>query len=105
MFGCFLREADYLFCVSENKLNKLNDLKYYQYFNNRYFFYVYVLKKRSSNGTIAEETRNVLLYNGKIHLNLVQQLFDVHIVEMKHGKSSLLFNLPNCFSENQLLGT
>lgn len=51
------------------------------------------LQKRSSNGAIAEETRNILLYNGKIHLNLVQQLFDLHIVEMKHGKSSLLFVL------------
>ncbi|KAL7988088.1 hypothetical protein Chor_007007 [Crotalus horridus] len=60
--------------------------------------FIYIkYQKRSSNAAIVEETRNVLLYNGKIHLNLVQQLFDLHIVEMKHGKSSLLFN---CFIEN-----
>ncbi|XP_063147311.1 WD repeat and coiled-coil-containing protein-like [Candoia aspera] len=44
-------------------------------------------QKCSSNGAIVEETRNVLLCSGKIHLNLVQRLFDLPIVEMKHGPS------------------
>lgn len=43
------------------------------------------LKKNFSNGAITEETKDVLLCDGKIHLNLVQQLFDLTIIEMKHG--------------------
>ncbi|NXX15930.1 WDCP protein, partial [Podargus strigoides] len=44
-------------------------------------------QKSSSNGAATEETKNVLLCDGKIHLNLVQQLFDLSIIEMKHGSS------------------
>nr|XP_028578194.1 WD repeat and coiled-coil-containing protein [Podarcis muralis] len=44
-------------------------------------------QKHFSNGAIAEETRTVLLCDGKVHLNLVQRLFDLPIVEMKHGSS------------------
>lgn len=43
------------------------------------------LKKCFSNGAVTEETKDVLLCDGKIHLNLVQQLFDLPIIEMKHG--------------------
>uniref|UniRef100_A0A8C6XFT8 WD repeat and coiled-coil-containing protein n=1 Tax=Naja naja TaxID=35670 RepID=A0A8C6XFT8_NAJNA len=50
-------------------------------------------QKHSSDGAIVEETRNVLLYNGKIPLNLVQQLFDLHIVEMKHGPSWIVLTV------------
>ncbi|XP_032860916.2 WD repeat and coiled-coil-containing protein [Tyto alba] len=44
-------------------------------------------QKSFSNGTVSEETKDVLLCNGKIHLNVVQQLFDLSIIEMKHGSS------------------
>ncbi|XP_032640753.1 WD repeat and coiled-coil-containing protein [Chelonoidis abingdonii] len=44
-------------------------------------------QKYFSNGAVAEETRTVLLCDGRIHLNLVQQLFDLPIIEMKHGSS------------------
>ncbi|NXG63796.1 WDCP protein, partial [Hemiprocne comata] len=44
-------------------------------------------QKSSSNGTVTEETKDVLLCDGKIHLKLVQQLFDLPVIEMKHGSS------------------
>ncbi|XP_040524133.1 WD repeat and coiled-coil-containing protein [Gallus gallus] len=44
-------------------------------------------QKNFSNGAVTEETKDVLLCDGKIHLNLVQQLFDLSIIEMKHGSS------------------
>ncbi|XP_064002428.1 WD repeat and coiled-coil-containing protein-like [Pogoniulus pusillus] len=44
-------------------------------------------QKSFSNGTVTEETKDVLLCDGKIHLNLVQQLFDLPVIEMKHGSS------------------
>uniref|UniRef100_A0A8C8RVK5 WD repeat and coiled-coil-containing protein n=1 Tax=Pelusios castaneus TaxID=367368 RepID=A0A8C8RVK5_9SAUR len=44
-------------------------------------------QKCFSNGAVIEETRTVLLCDGKIHLNLVQQLFELPIIEMKHGSS------------------
>ncbi|KAM8809691.1 WD repeat and coiled-coil-containing protein-like [Eudromia elegans] len=44
-------------------------------------------QKCFSNGAIAEETKAVLLCDGKIHLSLVQKLFDLPIIEMKHGSS------------------
>ncbi|NWZ23300.1 WDCP protein, partial [Asarcornis scutulata] len=44
-------------------------------------------QKCFSNGAVTEETKDVLLCDGKIHLNLVQQLFDLPIIEMKHGSS------------------
>ncbi|XP_042302621.1 WD repeat and coiled-coil-containing protein-like [Sceloporus undulatus] len=44
-------------------------------------------QKHFSNGAIAEETKTVLLCDGKVHLSLVQQLFDLPIVEMKYGSS------------------
>lgn len=43
------------------------------------------MKKSFSNGSVAEETKDVLLCDGKIHLSLVQQLFDLPVIEMKHG--------------------
>lgn len=43
------------------------------------------MKKSFSNGSITEETKDVLLCDGKIHLSLVQQLFDLPVIEMKHG--------------------
>ncbi|KAJ7395206.1 hypothetical protein BTVI_157629 [Pitangus sulphuratus] len=45
------------------------------------------LKKSFSNGSVTEETKDVLLCDGKIHLSLVQQLFDLPVIEMKHGSS------------------
>uniref|UniRef100_U3J045 WD repeat and coiled-coil-containing protein n=1 Tax=Anas platyrhynchos platyrhynchos TaxID=8840 RepID=U3J045_ANAPP len=42
-------------------------------------------QKCFSNGAVTEETKDVLLCDGKIHLNLVQQLFDLPIIEMKHA--------------------
>ncbi|NWI34449.1 WDCP protein, partial [Sula dactylatra] len=49
---------------------------------------VHITYQRSfSNGAVTEETKDVLLCDGKIHLNLVQQLFDLLIIEMKHGSS------------------
>ncbi|XP_051666882.1 WD repeat and coiled-coil-containing protein-like [Manacus candei] len=44
-------------------------------------------QKSFSNGSITEETKDVLLCEGKIHLSLVQQLFDLPVIEMKHGSS------------------
>ncbi|XP_062981332.1 WD repeat and coiled-coil-containing protein [Elgaria multicarinata webbii] len=44
-------------------------------------------QKHFSNGAVAEETRTVLLCDGKVHLSLVQRLFDLPIVEMKYGSS------------------
>ncbi|KGL82246.1 WD repeat-containing protein C2orf44, partial [Tinamus guttatus] len=44
-------------------------------------------QKCFSNGAVAEETKAVLLCDGKIHLSLVQKLFDLPIIEMKHGSS------------------
>ncbi|XP_074751649.1 WD repeat and coiled-coil-containing protein-like isoform X3 [Athene noctua] len=44
-------------------------------------------QKSFSNGAVTEETKDVLLCNGKIHLNLVQQLFHLAVIEMKHGSS------------------
>ncbi|XP_035178765.1 WD repeat and coiled-coil-containing protein-like [Oxyura jamaicensis] len=44
-------------------------------------------QKCFANGAVTEETKDVLLCDGKIHLNLVQQLFDLPIIEMKHGSS------------------
>ncbi|XP_071598150.1 WD repeat and coiled-coil-containing protein-like [Heliangelus exortis] len=44
-------------------------------------------QKSVSNGTVTEETKDVLLCDGKIHLSLVQQLFDLPVIEMKHGSS------------------
>ncbi|KAI6071681.1 WD repeat and coiled-coil-containing protein-like protein [Aix galericulata] len=44
-------------------------------------------QKCFSNGAVTEETKDVLLCDGKIHLNLVQQLFDLPVIEMKHGSS------------------
>ncbi|NXO04548.1 WDCP protein, partial [Rhinopomastus cyanomelas] len=44
-------------------------------------------QKSFSNGAVTEETKDVLLCDGKIHLNLVQQLFDLPVIEMKHGSS------------------
>ncbi|XP_019393670.1 PREDICTED: WD repeat and coiled-coil-containing protein-like [Crocodylus porosus] len=44
-------------------------------------------QKYFSNGAVAEETKSVLLCDGKIHLNLLQRLFDLPVVEMKHGSS------------------
>ncbi|KFQ17117.1 WD repeat-containing protein C2orf44, partial [Merops nubicus] len=44
-------------------------------------------QKSFSNGSVTEETKDVLLCDGKIHLNLVQQLFDLPVIEMKHGSS------------------
>ncbi|NXQ91878.1 WDCP protein, partial [Nyctibius grandis] len=44
-------------------------------------------QKSFSNGAVTEETKDVLLCDGKIHLNLVQQLFDLTVIEMKHGSS------------------
>lgn len=43
------------------------------------------MKKSFSNGSVTEETKDVLLCDGKIHLSLVQQLFDLPVIEMKHG--------------------
>lgn len=58
------------------------------------------LKRSFSNGAVAEETKDVLLCDGKIHLNLVQQLFDLPIIEMKHGMIFLFLVLdsPEIFS-------
>ncbi|NXI37234.1 WDCP protein, partial [Galbula dea] len=44
-------------------------------------------QKSFSNGAVTEETKDVLLCDGKIHLHLVQQLFDLPVIEMKHGSS------------------
>ncbi|XP_057283619.1 WD repeat and coiled-coil-containing protein-like [Pezoporus wallicus] len=44
-------------------------------------------QKSFSNGAVSEETKDVLLCDGKIPLNLVQQLFDLPVIEMKHGSS------------------
>ncbi|XP_009868274.1 PREDICTED: WD repeat-containing protein C2orf44 homolog [Apaloderma vittatum] len=44
-------------------------------------------QKSFANGAVTEETKDVLLCDGKIHLNLVQQLFDLPVIEMKHGSS------------------
>ncbi|XP_044300140.1 WD repeat and coiled-coil-containing protein [Varanus komodoensis] len=44
-------------------------------------------QKYFSSGAVTEETKTVLLCDGKVHLNLVRQLFDLPIVEMKHGSS------------------
>ncbi|XP_010309384.1 WD repeat and coiled-coil-containing protein [Balearica regulorum gibbericeps] len=44
-------------------------------------------QKSFSNGAVTEETKDVLLCDGKIYLNLVQQLFDLPVIEMKHGSS------------------
>ncbi|NXJ66826.1 WDCP protein, partial [Rostratula benghalensis] len=44
-------------------------------------------QKSFSNGAVTEETKDVLLCDGKIHLNLVQQLFGLPVIEMKHGSS------------------
>ncbi|XP_075564270.1 WD repeat and coiled-coil-containing protein [Pelecanus crispus] len=44
-------------------------------------------QKSFSNGAVTEETKDVLLCDGKIHLNLVQQLFNLPVIEMKHGSS------------------
>ncbi|XP_006027463.1 WD repeat and coiled-coil-containing protein-like [Alligator sinensis] len=44
-------------------------------------------QKYFSNGAVAEETKSVLLCDSKIHLNLLQRLFDLPVVEMKHGSS------------------
>ncbi|NXM02400.1 WDCP protein, partial [Tyrannus savana] len=44
-------------------------------------------QKSFSNGSVTEETKDVLLCDGKIHLSLVQQLFDLPVIEMKHGSS------------------
>ncbi|XP_074845089.1 WD repeat and coiled-coil-containing protein [Carettochelys insculpta] len=44
-------------------------------------------QKYFSNGAVAEETRTVLLCDSKIRLNLVQKVFDLPIIEMKHGSS------------------
>ncbi|NXG13469.1 WDCP protein, partial [Grallaria varia] len=44
-------------------------------------------QKSFSNGSVIEETKDVLLCDGKIHLSLVQQLFDLPVIEMKHGSS------------------
>uniref|UniRef100_A0A8D0BHG6 WD repeat and coiled-coil-containing protein n=1 Tax=Salvator merianae TaxID=96440 RepID=A0A8D0BHG6_SALMN len=46
-----------------------------------------IYQKHFSNGAVVEETRAVLLCDGKVHLNLIQRLFDLPIVEMKHGSS------------------
>ncbi|NXU49975.1 WDCP protein, partial [Turnix velox] len=49
---------------------------------------IHIIHQKSfSNGAVTEETKDVLLCDGKIHLNLVQQLFDLPIIEMKHGSS------------------
>uniref|UniRef100_A0A8D0L9W3 WD repeat and coiled-coil-containing protein n=1 Tax=Sphenodon punctatus TaxID=8508 RepID=A0A8D0L9W3_SPHPU len=44
-------------------------------------------QKHFSKGAVAEETRTVLLCDGKVHLNLVQRLFDLPVIEMKYGSS------------------
>uniref|UniRef100_A0A8U7M8E4 WD repeat and coiled-coil-containing protein n=1 Tax=Corvus moneduloides TaxID=1196302 RepID=A0A8U7M8E4_CORMO len=44
-------------------------------------------QKSFPNGSVTEETKDVLLCDGKIHLSLVQQLFDLPVIEMKHGSS------------------
>ncbi|NXG78113.1 WDCP protein, partial [Baryphthengus martii] len=44
-------------------------------------------QKSFSNGAVIEETKDVLLCDGKIYLNLVKQLFDLPVIEMKHGSS------------------
>ncbi|XP_057877145.1 WD repeat and coiled-coil-containing protein [Melospiza georgiana] len=44
-------------------------------------------QKSFSNGSVTEETKDVLLCDGKIYLSLVQQLFDLPVIEMKHGSS------------------
>ncbi|XP_025948124.1 WD repeat and coiled-coil-containing protein-like [Dromaius novaehollandiae] len=52
-------------------------------------------QKCFSNGAVAEETKAVLLCDGKIHLSLVQQLFDLPIIEMKHGSSWIVLTADN----------
>ncbi|XP_054854372.1 WD repeat and coiled-coil-containing protein [Eublepharis macularius] len=70
--------------------------------------FVYITyQKHFSNGAVAEETRTVLLCDGKVHLNLVQRLFDLPIVEMKHGSSWIILTadsegfIPLTFKEKQ----
>ncbi|XP_060089374.1 WD repeat and coiled-coil-containing protein-like [Heteronotia binoei] len=64
-------------------------------------------QKHFSNGAVTEETRIVLLCDGKVHLNLVQQLFDLPVVEMKHGSSWIILTadgegfIPLTFKEKQ----
>ncbi|XP_008115227.1 WD repeat and coiled-coil-containing protein [Anolis carolinensis] len=52
-------------------------------------------QKLYSNGSIIEETKTVLLCDGKIHLSLVQQLFDLPVVEMKYGSSWIVLAADN----------
>ncbi|XP_013812494.2 WD repeat and coiled-coil-containing protein-like [Apteryx mantelli] len=52
-------------------------------------------QKCFSNGAAAEERKAVLLCDGKIHLSLVQQLFDLPIIEMKHGSSWIVLTADN----------
>ncbi|XP_060642900.2 WD repeat and coiled-coil-containing protein [Anolis sagrei] len=52
-------------------------------------------QKLYSNGSIVEETKTVLLCDGKIHLSLVQQLFDLPVVEMKYGSSWIVLAADN----------
>uniref|UniRef100_A0A803T168 WD repeat and coiled-coil-containing protein n=1 Tax=Anolis carolinensis TaxID=28377 RepID=A0A803T168_ANOCA len=65
-------------------------------------------QKLYSNGSIIEETKTVLLCDGKIHLSLVQQLFDLPVVEMKYGKFPLLLTLflrlQGLFAEQDIFG-
>ncbi|KAJ7341500.1 hypothetical protein JRQ81_005675 [Phrynocephalus forsythii] len=64
-------------------------------------------QKQFSNGAVAEETKSVLLCDGKVHLSLVQQLFDLPIVEMKYGSSWIVLTadgegfIPLTFKANQ----
>ncbi|XP_072858381.2 WD repeat and coiled-coil-containing protein [Pogona vitticeps] len=64
-------------------------------------------QKQFSNGAVAEETKSVLLCDGKVHLSLVQHLFDLPIVEMKYGSSWIVLTadgegfIPLTFKANQ----
>uniref|UniRef100_A0A8D2IPW2 WD repeat and coiled-coil-containing protein n=2 Tax=Varanus komodoensis TaxID=61221 RepID=A0A8D2IPW2_VARKO len=45
-----------------------------------------IIYQKESSGTVTPEKRAVVLCDGKLRLSIIQQIFNVGLVEMQHGK-------------------
>uniref|UniRef100_A0A6J0TC46 WD repeat and coiled-coil-containing protein n=1 Tax=Pogona vitticeps TaxID=103695 RepID=A0A6J0TC46_9SAUR len=57
--------------------------------------FVNITYQKESSGTVAPEKRAVILCDGKLRLSVIQQLFNLSLVEMQHGLSWIVLTADN----------
>ncbi|KAJ7341499.1 hypothetical protein JRQ81_005673 [Phrynocephalus forsythii] len=57
--------------------------------------FVNIIYQKESSGTVAPEKRAIILCDGKLRLNVIQQLFNLSLVEMQHGLSWIVLTADN----------